>query len=118
MENLLQQLIDLVKSAAPALWEIALRQVQVRVVIDIIWLIGMLAAAVGLAIALRGGFRKYQSQEHNIYSDDFGLWMLLIFEGVAELVLLGITISLITEIISYSMNPNYYAIQVLLNAAK
>lgn len=119
MENiqmLLQQLIDLVKSIAPQLWEIAIHQVyaecvQRAVLAAVLLLLALLIFCILLP-------KTYKAYNEGGTADEGAYALLMVTEF---LVAAASSISVVTNIvyiIPRLMNPGYYAIQILLNIAK
>ena len=110
-EELLQKLIDLVTNVAPQLWEIGVRQALIEggksILISIVCL-------VFLSVCVKIGTDVLKDKES--IDDETGFLALALF-AVALLCLL-IGGSEFIDGISYLLNPQYYAIEILLNLVK
>ena len=110
MEDLLieslQELIEAVKFASPELWRIAMQQVQVK-----IW-----RTILAIVVALLGviGFSWASVKVWKMFGDDITAAPVLVFSWVFLIVSFVVVIRLLTDLIQYTLNPEYTAIQVLL----
>jgi len=126
MEDILNRLISIVQDAAPALWAIARRQVLASIAGNAIWILFLVIATGVLAWATRFYYgrytkwREWKQREHHrqiVYDDDDGI-------GGMTFAILGAVFTtflmfvLVTGMVKYLINPDYYAIQVLLNLVK
>jgi peptidoglycan/LPS O-acetylase OafA/YrhL len=108
MDEIIMKLIALVETTAPKLWEIALRQVGAENMRDqlLCWVLGIVVAILITALVF-------------MWKDDEDTWaggIIFCFFGA-----LGLMVVIVLNIIAINMrlaNPEYYAIQVLLNLAK
>jgi hypothetical protein len=109
-KDLLQQLIDLVSATAPELWRIALRQVWANVATQSFVAI---ICVIFTGVSVWGTKKVYKWEKKR--SDVFGSILLGIFGiggcGITTLVMIG-------NIIPQIINPEYYAIQTLINFVK
>lgn len=101
--ELLQELIKLVEQAAPQLWQIAIRQVYVEVIKNMLIFLFL----VTLIILLIKVYKKVES-----YKLDLELKAVVIFVVV---VLCGFLIFNLYAIIARLINPQFYAIELLLS---
>lgn len=110
MEDLLVELIDLMKQAAPGLWVIAMRQVAVRTVH-----LGIVTALCTVMAALCGrwAYRLWVPCQESPGDEDC--------EGYVEtfLSLFAVAFAIVAlacacVMIGHTMNPEYYAIRVLI----
>ena len=110
--DLLEELISLVETAAPKLWEIAIRQVYVEAIRNAVWVV-FAAIFVVVCWRLLKYFSKHQGQ------DLFDGWEIDKLEPALSV--FGLTISLLilvyntNELISKLINPAYYAIEILIS---
>ena len=115
MDTLISELIALVQQTAPELWRIAMRQVMTKVISDAVLLVVFALIVIGGLITIK----KVRAWRR---SDDFDKYD----EGDASEIILSIAIVgaisatigfLVTAfiLIGYVVNPEYYAIQVLLD---
>ena len=111
------QLMVLVQETAPALWQIARRQVWSQVAVNALWAVVMLAAAVGLTVfAVKAHRRSMHDMKHTSYSTDpldWSIWAYTsaIFAGIFALVLL----IFLSDITVRLINPDYYAVKALMD---
>lgn len=100
MENILQQLIDLLKNIAPEVWQALILQVSIQAQQYLIWAIVIDVFAV-LAIV-------------------FGAWLMIDDTEAVVLVIFGVFLALVSVgfwVARYGRlaNPDFYAIQMLLS---
>lgn len=102
MDEVLQELVQLMKDVSPDLWRIAMQQVKVT-----IFLRGLVAAAslIFTIIGISCSIKCYNDDE-----DELGQFFLAIF-----VVAVVFTIAFGVAIIGPAVNPEYYAIKELLN---
>lgn len=104
MEKALLELIELAKSAAPELWKIAMHQVYARVAVFVF----LLVVSVGMIVFVFKLYPKYRMERN-----EDGEFLCYVFGTVGSV---GVVLFPITLIL-YLMNPQYYAIQILLGLA-
>jgi hypothetical protein len=107
MDELIQKLIEFVETASPVLWESAYRQVYVEVAQLVIVII--VAILLGL-----GGFALRRKQKQLDGDDDGILWLPISSLWVCSVACLWMGVS---GIIGHLLNPNWYAIKILLGLA-
>ena len=111
-DNLLTELIDFVKTASPLLWETLIRQVYVQAIATIAWSIGCIIACIVLIKVAKYGHAKCEEDEYSSWSAGEILgWT---FAGMFGITAFGLAVSAAT----YFMNPNYYAIRLILGQIK
>lgn len=98
--NILQQLVDFVKTASPELWRISMQQVRADVVGN--W---VLVGGFGVLFILLGFLTVARMDEDEIASGSAG------FGAVLCLVVL---VLVLVRNIKMNINPEYYAIQILI----
>ena len=108
MDEMLKQLIDMMKTLAPEIWAIYLKQIYVSTIMAWIWS--------GISLIIMGGSLYFVTKLVNKYSDtdDEGyifISSLFVAIFVVMLIVLGINLDMA---IRYGLNPEYYAIQLLL----
>lgn len=119
IDNLIQQLIDLVKQTAPALWAIARRQVLVE---SIEWAIGFVFF-IGLCVLLLIWWEHInvwkRSEDFGGYSDEesFSTQKWIIIAMSVMLTFVNVLV-ILPEVYGRLINPDYYAIHVLINLVK
>ena len=111
-ETLLQQLIDLVEQTAPKLWVIAVKQVYVQAAQSGIFLLVSLIAIPALWKASKAAYlEKIQRYSDTVEMKRFffplGVVMAIVIAVVSTFFLAG-----------YLINPEYYAIELLMNYVK
>lgn len=136
-QGLLQELIDLVKTASPKLWEIAVRQVYANVASDLMWLFFLIPIMILTSIWMKKFYKKCKNlekekEECNSITDvwdrkdrrkeiDNRLSDTNLLFGItcAIEILLGLVMIIIfSNIIPKLINPEYYAIQILIDLVK
>ena len=109
MNPLLQQLIDFLKSASPIVWSTFVRQVYTYAGADFIWVIGLSIASIFLVKL--GKYGKKISDDESYSGWEIGYIFSFIGSAIAGGVAFGLLISGIMGLI----NPQYYAIQLILS---
>jgi hypothetical protein len=117
----LEKIVEMMGPTAAAAWGIALRQVQVRGV----WAMIMFGVWLGLAISCKissgGNLRQARELEasRNYHDSDLD-GLMLFYYGLLCVALASGVLALfcLQDFIGYLMNPQYYAIQMLLGMVK
>ena len=110
MEDILLRLIDIVQETAPALWAIARRQVAANIAEVAIWFVFCAIAAIALAFVTRHGVREYRKNDYN------SSWELgAVFSGIGSVGCALVAFGLSTSLVKYLINPEFYAIKVLMD---
>ena len=112
MSKLIQQLVELVKQTAPELWRIAVLQVKANGVTMGIW--SLISLGIGIP-CLFVAIKEFKRPLENHIDDHMKAWLLLIFAGIMPI---GIGLGLLTSVTQMMINPEYYAIQVLIQLVK
>ena len=112
-ESVLLELMDLVKNTAPALWEVALRQVGA----DAMELFIIFAALVGLAFA-SWRVNRWCSKKLDDKGYDFDLATGRGISLISMCFIAFVSLMPLTKAIKYLINPDYYAIKILLELLK
>ena len=110
----LLKLIEVVETAAPQLWAIGVRQATIQ---GIGFLMALLSLAVLTAYLLYRGaklLQEYKITEYQHYSDKEVVFVLFA-GGISGLV---VTLMLAYSTIGRFLNPQYYAIKVLMDLVK
>ncbi len=133
MEQIISRLIDLVQQTAPQLWQIARQQVHAQLIMSRITIgIGVLLI-MGIVVTNMLVFRTYRkhntpredkysdgrtyfSRDH--YWDEEGKPYLVGFSILICVIPFAICLANLNNTIMYTLSPDYYAIQVLLQLAK
>jgi hypothetical protein len=106
MDNIIQQLIDLLKSLSPALWQTLVKQAYSEAFYKLLWGIFF---GVGVIISSKVyAYGKNDEQEYSAW-DEHG-WVAIVvgaFLGLASLLCL-------TSAIQWFINPEFYAVRWLL----
>ena len=112
--DLIGQLIEMVESAAPALWEIAQRQVMADTVEGAFWMLFLSILAV---VCYRLAQRWLVSMEDCPHSDE-GFYEAGIVAGSLISLMCSIIVPLIVSgVIKRLVNPDYYALKLLITMA-
>ena len=113
-EELLRKLIEIVTNTAPELWRIANKQVVSNLIELTMWCLVTLGGTIASIKGSIWAFRKHR--ESNSYADMHDITGVLL---VASAIGCGITFfALVGAIAKTAVNPEYYAIQVLMNLVK
>lgn len=113
MDVILGELIEMVQATAPMLWAIARRQVLANTIGYAMWTGLCIVAATVLGLVTRYCVQRYQGNgPHSMW--DAGA----AFAGFAACVALLVALSCTTNVIMYSISPDYYAIKVLLGLVR
>ena len=113
IDTVLQKLVEFVETASPFLWETLYRQVYVQVFQNLFW-------ALILLVLTFASYKLYQYCKVKKEEDgEYSSWEIGIFFGVTVAVIFPI-LSLVcfSEVVVRLMNPNYYAIQLILGSVK
>jgi len=117
MEEILRELIDLVKEASPKVWSIYRQQVVVQATQDMIWAVFMIALIITGSYFARKIITKLIDNSYD-WDDRETFTALAVIISIAILIgVLFLVISL-TTITGYLLNPDYYVIQLLIKTAK
>ena len=109
IDTVLQKLIEFVETASPFLWETLYRQVYVQVVVHVIWMI----IFIGLAAVC---YKLFQYGKLEKAKDDDTEWIFgLVLGGIGATVFTVFSVIELEECIIRLINPNYYAIQLILS---
>jgi len=113
-QDVLAQLVEFVENAAPMVWAIARRQVVVSIAEHILWFLGVGGFA-WWGIRLGKKWRKsFVADEILDTPEGFAVMLAVIFAYIAVPVAFGLLIAIISRLV----NPDFYAIQLLLNFAR
>lgn len=116
-KDFLYELVEMVKNTAPALWQIAYRQVMIEAFQMGVWSFFVLTVSIGLncgrtalwAKAKSGDLDRYDRESH------MGAGWAAAFMSAFFLVLFT---GLLVGIVSRLINPDYYAIAILIGMVK
>lgn len=113
IEVILGELIEMVQATAPMLWAIARRQVLANTVGNAVWAGLCILATIVLGLIARHCVRQEKaSRGHSDW--DAGV----IFAGFFACVAFLVALACVSTVIMYSINPDYYAIKVLLGLVR
>jgi len=115
MEELIVRLIDLVENTAPELWRIGLRQV---LAVSIQSAIGIVFSVIIAYVCIRIAIWGKKNMPDDYAEDEMWQVFAMVFGLVVGVVAIVIAITTMINLISYVINPEYYAIQYLLNLAR
>ena len=107
-EEVLSKLVEFIGSASPVIWETARRQVVVDLVQCIVWMVLFAAVAYACVKWSKYFWRKHQEDKYGCHEVSVGF---LIGGAVFAVIIVAV---LLTHIIGVAINPNYYAIRLLL----
>lgn len=112
IDTVLQKLIEFVETASPFLWETLYRQVYVEVFQYLLWVLLMLAL-------IFASYKLFRYSEMRKKEDEYSDWEIGVWISVVFMVGLPIiSLSILSEMISRLINPNFYAIQLILGTIK
>lgn len=136
IDDLLLELIELVKKAAPELWEIYIRQIYIdgagKIAYGAVFLVAAIVCIIVLrkTIVLRKKIGEYnRSPELYRLEDDFkelyakdaddgDITFALIVSSLVGALAVWMTVDLFVSAAKYFFNPSYYAIQLLIESVK
>lgn len=120
IEVILGELIELVQATAPALWAMARRQVMAYHVSNTLWGAFFFLVAIALGLVARYSKRLWAKEEvRSAY--DYNDWTPENTEAAACVGIVGalvVGILCFHKVVMYSINPDYYAIKVLLELVR
>jgi len=105
-EDILWELVQKIESVAPKAWELAVKQVQVMYYQSLVF--GILFTISGLFITIYSLIKHAKNSKNNNY---YGGWLFGLFGFVP--IIIGFL--LISDMIAYGINPEYYAIKSLVD---
>lgn len=116
MQETLSQLIAWIREASPLVWGIAMRQVYVGVVMNFVWM-AVFATGISALLALARYCRRGIAKRPEYHDEDWyteGLWVSIILAIVSVFP----TVITLCCAISGLLNPEWYAIELLLGQIK
>lgn len=108
MTDLLRELIDYVVEASPILWSILTKQVYANIVADMLWVVVLGASCVLLVKFTKHGIEKHEEDSYSMWE----LWAAL--GGMGALLAGAISMVLLTGLVKMIINPEFYAIRLIL----
>lgn len=115
-QSQVQQLIDAVKAASPALWAAARHQVQAQIAVDWFW-VWTLSIVIGILLAVIAAgtvILCFATDSYNDNRDFIGGMMMVL--GAVGILIFGFALAWdITDLIQKLNAPDYAAIQNLTN---
>jgi hypothetical protein len=112
MNEILVKLIDLVQSTAPLIWAIAVRQVYSQVAESFVYLvIGIILLTLGLKWGIYVK-KNYESLDSGLCGG------IIVVAIIALLVGISLTVTNLIDVLQKLINPQFYAIQILLDMVK
>lgn len=115
MDDVLRELIETIKTLSPAVWEIYRRQADVIMYQRLVWVIGLVALLWGAVVGTQKTL-KARAEESPLMQDTYD--MPIVLEVVCILLISMILVALTASLISNILNPDYVAIQLLLETIK
>lgn len=110
MNELLQQLIDFLKSSSPFIWSLLIKQVYVNAISNILWGIGL--GVISFFLVKLGIYGKKKAEEDSLWETG------TIFAFIGSSIAGFLAFYLLTESIMYFINPQYYAITLIVQSLK
>jgi hypothetical protein len=117
MEELIKRLIELIETASPKMWEIAMRQVWINNIINLLTLLGLVFCIFAL---FKWGFPKLDVWLSKMERVDREMWNPM-FKGICWVVVIVLAIfamSCVQPLATGLLNPQYAAIYNLLSLVK
>lgn len=110
MNDALQRLIEFVEAASPVIWAAYFKQVYVHTAVNLAWALVMGGCVPLLVRARKYCEKKYEAQDH---FDSWEIGVALAWVGIVStaFIAIGLTLSAAGRL----ANPEFYAIQLLLN---
>ena len=117
-EALILRLIDVVETASKKLWGIAYRQVYVNMVFDFLWVVGLAVTVYVLYRISKYCWKETHKETEGRWSDKTGSEMGFVFSGIGIGSCFIFIIVCVGSIVGKLINPEYYAIKVLLDLVR
>ena len=116
MEDAITKLIEFVEMVSPAVWAVAQQQVKVQIFQSAVWVFA-LAAVVGACIGTgKKAMREIELEKRVRTEYPNELWPTLgAICIVAGLISLAMALWYLAHAVSLALNPDYYAIKLLLD---
>ena len=115
--KLLQELSDKLGTTTELLWSILLKQAPIDATISLIQIILMVSS--GYVLIFINDKRVIYNKEHSgFYSDDTMYWTGLIAGGIIYCLLLAFCLGLLEDVINGFFNPQYWALDKILDTLK
>jgi hypothetical protein len=121
MEDLIIEMINAVKSLAPEVWTIYVKQVYVHAVLLTVWAFVTSAFSAAFFAVMRiyqSKYEEFSKKSSSWERDDEENDIKALYAALFGLALLLVTVVLITSAIPRFINPEFYAIQMFLSAVK
>ncbi len=113
MNEVLIQLIDMLKTMSPLVWQTLIKQVYSDGVASIIWAIILFIFGICLVKLTMVGYKKYSEDD-----DEIGWLMTQIFSSIGSVVTILFSFYYIISAIQHLFNPEFYAIQYIISQLK
>jgi len=114
MGEALAELVQFVKDIAPSVWGIAVRQAYVGMWQTLMWGVFILLLSAGFGIIARRAHRTLNDlSDYDRESREVVMWGCII----GSLIFFAISLTCFTHVIAVAINPEYYAVQILLELA-
>ena len=115
IDEALRQLIEFINTASPVIWESTIRQVYVETFAKLIWMVGL--AVAGFYLMKLGNYFGKKKDKAS-YSDEFEYGVASALAYIFSAIAITISFSLMVSAITHFANPEFYAIQYLINTLK
>lgn len=110
--EVVEELIDIVQQTAPELWRIANLQVKGNIIRGCLWTVVSFIIMFLSTMIIRHGYKMKEKSKYSMYETTLAAGFILL-----TVTLVAIPFILDT-VIAYSINPEYYAIKVLIDFVK
>ena len=109
MDQVLQELVDFLKAASPVVWEALYRQVYVIAMSKILWAIGLAFPIFGALSLAKKAWAWHEEDDGFSDYNELAYWCYGVSVAFG-VVIFGLIVSALMRI----ANPNYYAINLIL----
>lgn len=117
MDELLRELIEFVQQASPMIWETLVRQVYVQAMQSAVWSVFWLLL-VGVSVKALAWFNRRDHDGDLVMVDEYGTnaehALGVVFSIFTALVASVLFFYCVVDFVSRLANPDYYAIQLIL----
>lgn len=108
--DIVRRIIEFIEEASPIMWELSQKQVMVNVLGNIVW--GLLF--VGIAILMIKAAKWFWAESKKKGYEE-GLWQFYTVIVTTSLVIVGLFgLSLLLSGLGWAMNPDYWAVKVMI----
>lgn len=118
-DKIIQQLADKFGTTVEHLWAVMVRQARVEAVLDIFWILALIATLVLTAWFVRYAWRKTKEEDYSNRWDEEAVVVISVVCGIISALITVPIIALLSYgLVSKLFNPEYWALQQILDAIK